>query len=82
MKAFTWLAYPMSLLFVTALIAFEGPLHAAQLLLAAFALACGAAAVFGIGYTLLAGALIRRFFALDLGAHQLSACHDRQALAR
>ena len=66
MRAFTWLAYALSLLFVTALIAFEGPLHAAQLLLAVFAFLCGAAAVFGTGYTLLAGALIGRFFARSI----------------
>jgi ceramide glucosyltransferase len=45
------------------LVAFEGPARPGDLLLVAPAIFCGACAVFGIGYTLLAGALIGRFFA-------------------
>jgi ceramide glucosyltransferase len=48
---------------VTGLIATGGPLEMARHLLAAAALACGAAAAFGILYTLLAAALTVRFFA-------------------
>lgn len=38
-------------------------MHAARLLVDALAFVCGACAVFGIGYTLVAGWLVRRFFA-------------------
>ncbi len=46
---------------MTDLIAFEGRLNAARFLVAAPALACGAGAVLGIIYTLLAAALVGRF---------------------
>jgi ceramide glucosyltransferase len=63
MRRLTWFACAIGLLLVTGLIAFEGPLQAARLFLAALAFFCGAVAVSGIGYTLLAGVLIGRFFA-------------------
>jgi ceramide glucosyltransferase len=51
------------LLFVIGLVAREGVPQAARILLAGSALFCGASALFGIGYTLVAGWLTRRFFA-------------------
>jgi ceramide glucosyltransferase len=47
---------------VSALFAPDGPAHALHLLLVALALVCGACTLFGIGYTLLAATLARRFF--------------------
>jgi ceramide glucosyltransferase len=63
MRRLACLAGPIGLLPATGLVSFDGPLRAAHLLLAALALFCGAVAVLGIIYTLLAGALIGRFFA-------------------
>jgi ceramide glucosyltransferase len=63
MKRLAWLACPIAVLFAIGLVDFEGPARAVHLLLSALALLCGMGAVFGIVYTLLAGALIRRFFA-------------------
>jgi ceramide glucosyltransferase len=63
MKRLAWLACLIGLLLVAALIAFEGPVRGAHLLLVALADLCGTGAALGIFYTLLAGALIRRFFA-------------------
>jgi ceramide glucosyltransferase len=63
MKRLAWLACPIAVLFAIGLVDFEGPARAVHLLLSALALLCGMGAGFGIVYTLLAGALIRRFFA-------------------
>ena len=63
MKRLAWLACPIAVLFAIGLVDFEGPTRAAHTLLSALALLCGMGAVFGIAYTLLAGALIGRFFA-------------------
>lgn len=48
---------------MTGLIAPGGPLDAARILLTALALACGSGAALGIIYTVLAAALVGRFFA-------------------
>jgi ceramide glucosyltransferase len=58
-----WLTCPIGFFVVVALIATEGTAHALQSMLAGIADCCGACASFGIGYTLLGGALLRRFFA-------------------
>jgi ceramide glucosyltransferase len=63
MRRLAWLVFPSGLLLVTGLVAFEGPMRAAHLLLLALLSICVAATVGGIGYTLLASALIPRFFA-------------------
>jgi ceramide glucosyltransferase len=63
MKRLAWLACLIGLLLVAALIAIEGPVRGAHLLRVALAFLCGTGAALGIVYTLLAGALIRRFFA-------------------
>jgi ceramide glucosyltransferase len=63
MKRLPWLVCPIALVLVSGLVDLEGPLRAAHLLLFSLALVCGTAAALGIAYTLLAGALIRRFFA-------------------
>jgi ceramide glucosyltransferase len=63
MRRLTWFACAIGLLLVTGLIAVKGPLYAAHVLVAALAFFCGAVAVIGIGYSLLAGVLIGRFFA-------------------
>jgi len=63
MKTLAWLAGLIGLLLVSVLIAVEGSLRAGHLILVAFAFLCGAGAALGIAYTVLAGALIGRFFA-------------------
>jgi ceramide glucosyltransferase len=63
MKRLAWLACPIAVLLAIGLIDLDGPLRAAHLLCFGLALLCGVGAVFGIAYTLLAGALVRRFFA-------------------
>lgn len=63
MRRLAWLAWAIALLLSGGLVALEGPVHAARLLLAASAFSCGAAAVLGICYTLVACVLIGRFFA-------------------
>jgi len=63
MKSLAWLACLIGLLLASGLIAIEGPLHGEHLILMALAYLCGTGAVFGIAYTVLAGALIGRFFA-------------------
>ena len=63
MKSLAWLACLTGLLLVSGLIAVEGPLHGEHLILTALAFLCGTGAALGIVYTVLAGALIRRFFA-------------------
>ncbi len=63
MRRLAWLACAVGLLLVGGLAAREGPARAAHLLLAAAPFFCGAVAVLGICYTLLACALIGRFFA-------------------
>jgi ceramide glucosyltransferase len=63
MKRLAWLVCPIAVLLAIGLVEFEGPGRAVHLMLSALALLCGMGAVFGIVYTLLAGALIRRFFA-------------------
>jgi ceramide glucosyltransferase len=63
MKRLAWLACLIAVLLVIGLIAIEGPLHGEHLILMALAYLCGVGAVFGIAYTVLAGALIGRFFA-------------------
>ena len=51
------------LLLASGLIAVEGPLHGEHLILMALAFLCGTGAALGIVYTVLAGALVGRFFA-------------------
>jgi ceramide glucosyltransferase len=63
MKQTAWLSCPIALLLVIGLIELEGAARTAHLLLFVFASVCAASAVFGIAYTLLAGMLMRRFFA-------------------
>jgi ceramide glucosyltransferase len=63
MKRLAWLVCPIAVLLAIGLVEFEGPGRAVRLMLSALALLCCMGAVFGIVYTLLAGALIRRFFA-------------------
>jgi ceramide glucosyltransferase len=63
MKSLAWFACLIGLLLASGLIAIEGPLHGEHLILMALAYLCGVGAVFGIAYTVLAGALIGRFFA-------------------
>ena len=63
MKRLAWCVCPIALLLVIGLIDLVGPLRAVHLLLFSLAALCGTGAALGIGYTLLAGALIRRFFA-------------------
>lgn len=58
-----WLACPIGFVAVGGLIATEGVGHALLIVLAAISDGCGACATFGIGYTLAAGVLLRRFFA-------------------
>ena len=63
MKSLAWLACLTGLLLASGLIAVEGPLHGEHLILMALAFLCGTGAALGIAYTVLAGALIGRFFA-------------------
>jgi ceramide glucosyltransferase len=63
MKSLAWFACLIGLLVASGLIAVEGPLRGEHLILMALAFVCGTGAALGIVYTLLAGALIRRFFA-------------------
>ncbi|WP_424064085.1 bacteriohopanetetrol glucosamine biosynthesis glycosyltransferase HpnI [Paraburkholderia sp.] len=63
MKRVAWVACPIALCAVIGLIDLEGPVRTAHLLLFMLATLCAASAVFGIAYTLLAGMLMRRFFA-------------------
>jgi ceramide glucosyltransferase len=63
MKRFAWLAGPVGLLLLGGLVVFEGPLQTAHHLVLALLCVSVAATVAGIGYTLLASALIPRFFA-------------------
>jgi ceramide glucosyltransferase len=63
MKGVAWLVCPSLLFLVIGLIDLEGPLRAAHMLLFWLAAVCGTGAALGIVYTLLASALIPRFFA-------------------
>jgi ceramide glucosyltransferase len=63
MKRFAWLAGPACLLFLSGLVVFEGALRTAHHLVLALLCVSVAATLAGIGYTLLASALIGRFFA-------------------
>jgi ceramide glucosyltransferase len=63
MKAMAWLACLIGLLLASGLIAIEGRLQGEHLILLALAFLCGIGAALGIVYTVLAGALIGRFFA-------------------
>ena len=63
MKRLAWLACPIAVLLAIGLIELEGSLRALHLLRLALAVLCGMGAMFGIAYTVLAGALIGRFFA-------------------
>lgn len=63
MKSLLWFACLTGLLVASGLIAVEGALRGEHLILMALAFLCGTGAVFGIVYTVLAGALIGRFFA-------------------
>jgi ceramide glucosyltransferase len=63
MKAMAWLACLIGLLLASGLIAVEGRLQGEHLILLALAFLCGIGAALGIVYTVLAGALIGRFFA-------------------
>ena len=63
MKRLKWIILPSGLLLVTGLVAFEGPMRVVHLLLLALLGICVSAAVGGISYTLVASALISRFFA-------------------
>lgn len=67
MKRLAWLVCPIVFALVLALVGglidLEGPLRAAHLMLVALAVLCGICAAFGVAYTLLAGMLVRRFFA-------------------
>jgi ceramide glucosyltransferase len=63
MKRFAWLAGPAALLLLGGLVAFEGSLRTAHHLVLALLCVSVAATLAGIGYTLLASALMRRFFA-------------------
>ncbi|MBB5460099.1 ceramide glucosyltransferase [Paraburkholderia sp. Cpub6] len=62
MKRLKWVILPSCLLLVIGLLTFEGPMRAAHLLLIALLGISVSAAVGGISYTLLASALISRFF--------------------
>jgi ceramide glucosyltransferase len=63
MKRLAWLLYPIAGLLAIGLIDLEGPLLAVHMVRLALEVLCGVGAVFGIAYTLLAGALVARFFA-------------------
>jgi len=63
MKAMAWLACLIGLLLASGLIAVEGRLQGEHLILLALAFLCGIGAALGIVYTVLAGALVGRFFA-------------------
>ncbi|RFU49218.1 bacteriohopanetetrol glucosamine biosynthesis glycosyltransferase HpnI [Paraburkholderia sp. DHOC27] len=63
MKALAWLVCLIGLLLASGLIAFEGRLQGEHLILVALAYLCGTGAALGVAYTVLAGALIGRFFA-------------------
>jgi len=63
MKSLAWFACLIGLLVASGLIAVEGPLRGEHLILMALAFVCGTGAALGIVYTVLAGALIGRFFA-------------------
>jgi len=63
MKRFAWLAGPAGLLLLSGLVVFEGSLQTAHHVVLALLCVSVAATVAGIGYTLLASALILRFFA-------------------
>jgi ceramide glucosyltransferase len=63
MKAMAWLVSLIGLLLASGLIAVEGRLQGEHLILLALAFLCGIGAALGIVYTVLAGALIGRFFA-------------------
>jgi ceramide glucosyltransferase len=63
MKAMAWLACLIGLLLASGLIAIEGRLQGEHLILLALAFLYGIGAALGIVYTVLAGALIGRFFA-------------------
>jgi len=63
MKSLAWLACLIGLMLASGLIAVEGPLQGGHLILMALAFLCGTGAALGIVYTVLAGALIGRFFA-------------------
>jgi ceramide glucosyltransferase len=63
MKSPAWLACLIGLLLASGMIAVEGPLHGEHLILMALAFLCGTGAALGIVYTVLAGALVGRFFA-------------------
>jgi ceramide glucosyltransferase len=66
MKRLVWLARPLAALLaggLVALIALEGLVGAAHVVRLALVAFCAMGAVFGIAYTVLAGALIGRFFA-------------------
>ena len=63
MKSLVWLACLLGLLSASGLIAVEGALQGGHLILMALAFVCGTGAALGIAYTVLAGALIGRFFA-------------------
>jgi len=58
-----WIGCALALVLASGLATVEGPLRAAHMLLGALALLCGFVAAMGIGYTLLACALVGRFFA-------------------
>jgi len=63
MKAMAWLACLIGLLLASGLVAVEGRLQGEHLILLALAFLCGIGAALGIVYTVLAGALVGRFFA-------------------
>ena len=63
MKHFAWLAGPAGILLVIAFVVVAGPLRAVHEILVGLTLLCATGTVVGIGYTLLAAALIGRFFA-------------------
>ena len=63
MKSLAWLACPIGLLLASGLIAVEGPLQGGHFILMVLGFLCGTGAALGITYTVLAGALIGRFFA-------------------
>ncbi|MBV8627346.1 MAG: bacteriohopanetetrol glucosamine biosynthesis glycosyltransferase HpnI [Paraburkholderia sp.] len=68
MKRLAWLALPVGLMLLTGLVAFYGPWHAAHLILLALQVITAVATAAGIGYTLLASALLPRFFARPTAA--------------
>lgn len=63
MKRVAWFVCPSLLFLVIGLIDLEGPLRAVHMLRFWLAAVCGTGAALGIAYTLLASALIPRFFA-------------------